>query len=147
MAVGGPGASDPAFRHPGPGADHPAAPVITHPEASGPAGFYVRMKRGRRVAYLLGPPDTYEQAAGQVPLGRRLAEQVDPRSASEYCKRNSLGAVRAEQAQRLAMLDAEVDVIDRGVRAEPVAEIDAVNGVGHGFPISSASRVSAGTPR
>jgi hypothetical protein len=55
--------------------------VTTRPETSGPAGFYVTMRRGRQTAFLLGPHDTYDQADERVPLAHRLAEQVDPRSA------------------------------------------------------------------
>ncbi len=75
------GRSDPVYNHPGQGADHPVVPVTTHPETRGPAGFYVTMRRDRRTAFLLGPHDTYDQAAERVPLGRRLATQADPRSA------------------------------------------------------------------
>lgn len=74
------GASEPVYHHAGADADHPPRPVTTYAEASGPEGFYVTMRRGKQTAFLLGPHDSYAAAEEQVPLGQRLARQVNPRS-------------------------------------------------------------------
>jgi hypothetical protein len=43
----------------------------------GPEGFYVTVRRGTKTGLLLGPHDTKEEADARVPLGKRLAEDVD----------------------------------------------------------------------
>lgn len=48
------------------------------------AGFYTTLVRegvGRKVGYLLGPFDDEPTARAAIPAARRLAEQVDPRTA------------------------------------------------------------------
>lgn len=44
-------------------------------------GYYVTAIYGKRVAYLLGPYDTHEQALTNVERGTSLANDADPRAA------------------------------------------------------------------
>lgn len=41
-------------------------------------GFYVTMRRGKRVAFLAGPYDAHEQAIGAVDSASAMARKMDP---------------------------------------------------------------------